>query len=290
MEQNLISIGFFEKPSFKNFHKSIQKLSGTFSTDFSFDKLLTDFNIPYAIDLSIKKPNEENLINDLKKLQTSDNINFTKDLLNLKSSLFREAKKENQMINFGTKLSSEKLKSLEIEVEALKSQITQLKQVQEKNLEIKEIPSAKQIPDGFERTLRLLTKFNDIVEDRINNQSSNKMLKEFEAGNESIKELGTSLKEILIEQKGIDKNSHEIAILMGVEILLGENKVEEGLKLVRWRKKILKLMEVCGWDVATEISRKTMKKLEVGVDDIISATLEMSEKDDNNLLSSFIEN
>ena len=76
---------------------------------------------------------------------------------------------------------------------------------------------------------------------------------------------------------------------MGVEMLLGDNRIEESLKLVRWRKKIIKLIEVCGWEVANEISRKTVKRLEVGVDDVIQANLEVASKDKDNFLSFFIE-
>jgi len=73
-------------------------------------------------------------------------------------------------------------------------------------------------------------------------------------------------------------------------MLLGENRIEETLKLVRWRKKIIKLMEVCGWEVANEISRQTMKKLDVEVDDVIRANLEMAMRNKDNFLSYFIEN
>ena len=151
------------------------------------------------------------------------------------------------------------------------------------------------LPENFNKSLRLLSKFNDIIEDRLSyigtnkNKNTNKLLKEFEVGDEEIKELGNNLKEIVIEQKGLDRNSNEIAVLMGVEMLLGENKIEESLKLVRWRRKILKLIEVCGWEVGSEISRRTMKRLEVEIEDVIQVNLELAITDDDNLLSSFIE-
>jgi len=50
------------------------------------------------------------------------------------------------------------------------------------------------------------------------------------------------------------------------------------------------LMEVCGWEVANEISRQTMKKLDVEVDDVIRANLEMAMRNKDNFLSYFIEN
>jgi hypothetical protein len=185
------------------------------------------------------------------------------------------------------KVSPEKLKALENEIESLKNQI---KQMQISISEQKEKEIAPKLPDGFEKTLRMLTKFNDIIEDHLVHEGPNKILKEFESGSVEIKEIGASLIEIISEQKGVDKNSTEVGILMGVEMLLGENRIEETLKLVRWRKKIIKLMEVCGWEVANEISRQTMKKLDVEVDDVIRANLEMAMRNKDNFLSYFIEN
>jgi len=285
LEQNLISYEFFGEISFKTFLKSIGKLISIYSTENPLEKLLEDFNVPYEKDATIKKPPEDG--SDMRKLQTNEHINFSKDLFNLKSSLFRQVKRDSISSLQMPKVSPEKLKALENEIESLKNQI---KQMQISISEQKEKEIAPKLPDGFEKTLRMLTKFNDIIEDHLVHEGPNKILKEFESGSVEIKEIGASLIEIISEQKGVDKNSTEVGILMGVEMLLGENRIEETLKLVRWRKKIIKLMEVCGWEVANEISRQTMKKLDVEVDDVIRANLEMAMRNKDNFLSYFIEN
>ena len=287
LEQHLISYQFFEKPQFKAFLKSMAKLSSTFSSENPLERLLDDFNVPFERSHSTKKHIEEG--GDMKRLQTNENINFTKDLFNLKSSLFREAKKDSIISTPSHKMSVDKLKVLENEIESLKSQIKQLQGSIVEQKETEKHEATPKLPEGFEKSLRLLSRFNDIIEDRLVQEGPNKIIKEFEKDSTEIKEIGSSLVDIISEQKGVNKNSTEIAVLMGVEMLLGDNRIEESLKLVRWRKKIIKLIEVCGWEVANEISRKTVKRLEVGVDDVIQANLEVASKDKDNFLSFFIE-
>jgi hypothetical protein len=53
----------------------------------------------------------------------------------------------------------------------------------------------------------------------------------------------------------------EYNILIGIEILLSENKIVEALNLIKWRKKILKLAQISGWNIASLISEKTLHKL-----------------------------
>lgn len=224
---------------------------------------------------------------DIRKLQTFENINLTKDLVNLKTSLFREAKKDS-LSSLVPKVSNDKLKLLENEMESLKLQIKELKITQESTLTV-EAQKENLLPVGFEKILKMMTQFNEILENRIMQEGENKILKEFEKGDQEMKDIGLSLKEMMVDQKKLSNSSNELSILMGIEMFLGENKIEESLKLVRWRKKILKLMEVCGWEVANEISHKTMKKLEVDIEDIIQANLEVAIKDENNFLSNFIE-
>lgn len=42
---------------------------------------------------------------------------------------------------------------------------------------------------------------------------------------------------------------------------------------MRWRKKVLKLAELTGWEVANEIGRQTASTLEINVEDILMANL-----------------
>mmetsp|Transcript_18615 Transcript_18615/g.18592 ORF Transcript_18615/g.18592 Transcript_18615/m.18592 type:complete len:453 (-) Transcript_18615:29-1387(-) len=65
----------------------------------------------------------------------------------------------------------------------------------------------------------------------------------------------------------------EFAVLSAMEFLLTENKVQDALKLLRWRKKILKLANMNGWEIAEDVAKRTLQKLEVTSNDVIDANL-----------------
>ena len=66
-------------------------------------------------------------------------------------------------------------------------------------------------------------------------------------------------------------DQQEFSILSTVEFLLSEGKTDEALRVIRWRKKILKVGALNGWDAAREVARRTIYKLDVTVDDVIEA-------------------
>jgi RNase H-fold protein (predicted Holliday junction resolvase) len=64
-------------------------------------------------------------------------------------------------------------------------------------------------------------------------------------------------------------DQQEFSVLATVEFLVSEGKSDEALKVIRWRKKILKIAALSGWDVARELARRTVFKLDVTVEDIV---------------------
>lgn len=77
------------------------------------------------------------------------------------------------------------------------------------------------------------------------------------------------LEEVFKEHNSCDHQ--EFAILSSMEYLLTENKAEDALRLLRWRKKILKLANMNGWEIAEDVARRTLQKLEVTSSDIIDS-------------------
>jgi len=77
-------------------------------------------------------------------------------------------------------------------------------------------------------------------------------------------------------QEHLNCDQQEFSILCTVELLLSEGKIEEALRLIRWRKKLLKVAQMNGWDVATELARKTLFKLDVSTNDLIEVNLRLS--------------
>ena len=53
----------------------------------------------------------------------------------------------------------------------------------------------------------------------------------------------------------------ELKILTAIEFLISENKILEAMKLIKWKKKIIRLAHLNGWDVAKIIAKNTMKNL-----------------------------
>ena len=76
-------------------------------------------------------------------------------------------------------------------------------------------------------------------------------------------------------QKHQSCDQQEFSILSTIEFLLSENKFDEALKVIRWRKKILKVSAMNGWDVAQETANRTWNKLDVDPVDIMEANLKI---------------
>lgn len=53
----------------------------------------------------------------------------------------------------------------------------------------------------------------------------------------------------------------EFKVLTLIELLLSENKVVEAMKVIKWRKKIIRIANMNGWDVARIVATNTFKKL-----------------------------
>lgn len=153
----------------------------------------------------------------------------------------------------------EKIKNLESDIFDLKSQIKTLIEASKKETMINETSknnnelSSFKLPENLENSLSLLNKFNDIINNKIHFQNPDK------SNDESSSKLDETLHLMFKKENEFEKI--EGSILIGIELLLSENKINEALALIKWRKKVLKLAEICGWNVANKICDKTIKKL-----------------------------
>lgn len=59
---------------------------------------------------------------------------------------------------------------------------------------------------------------------------------------------------------------------------LENNEHEKAGKLVAWRKKIIQLSMMAGWDVARSVASSTQHKLEVETHDILISNIEFLKK------------
>jgi hypothetical protein len=80
-----------------------------------------------------------------------------------------------------------------------------------------------------------------------------------------------SLDKVFREHKSCD--AQEFAVLSAIEFSISENRIEEALKLLRWRKQILKIAGQSGWEVANDIAKRTLQRLEVRAEDLIEGNL-----------------
>ena len=153
----------------------------------------------------------------------------------------------------------EKIKNLESDIIDLKSQIKILIEASKKENITNETSknnndlSNFKLPDNLENSLSLLYKFNDIINNKIHFQNPDK------SNDEGFSKLDETIHLMFKKENEFEKI--EGSILIGIELLLSENKIREALSLIKWRKKILKLAEICGWGIANKISEKTIKKL-----------------------------
>ena len=64
-------------------------------------------------------------------------------------------------------------------------------------------------------------------------------------------------------------DEQELGVLASIENFIKNNQVNMALKLVSWRKQIIKLAQLNGWEVANILAKKTIKTLEITHYDII---------------------
>ena len=83
--------------------------------------------------------------------------------------------------------------------------------------------------------------------------------------------LDQRLEAIFKEHKTCDQQ--EFAVLNAVETLMEENDVAQALRVIRWRKKVLKVAALSGWDTARQVARRTVQTLEVTARDLIEENL-----------------
>lgn len=67
----------------------------------------------------------------------------------------------------------------------------------------------------------------------------------------------------------------EELFLSSVEWALETGDVEAAKKLVKWRKSILQIGRIAGWQTALLVGCRTFKKAEVSTEDIIEANYEI---------------
>ena len=63
------------------------------------------------------------------------------------------------------------------------------------------------------------------------------------------------------EDMSLGENEDELKILTAIELYLSSNRLVDAMKLIKWRKKIIKLAQMNGWDVASIIADRTISKL-----------------------------
>jgi hypothetical protein len=57
------------------------------------------------------------------------------------------------------------------------------------------------------------------------------------------------------------KSEDEMKVLTVLEMYMTEDKLAEALRMIKWRKKIIKLAMMNGWGVAGMIAERTVGKL-----------------------------
>lgn len=109
----------------------------------------------------------------------------------------------------------------------------------------------------------------DLISASLNNELSRKSDNDYK------------LDEIFKSHSSCDQQ--EFAVLSSLEYWLQENKIEEALRLVTWRKKILKIAKMNGWPVAREIAKRTLSTLYVTSMDLIEGNMRVVLNNANSL-------
>ena len=72
----------------------------------------------------------------------------------------------------------------------------------------------------------------------------------------------------------VDYDFNEISFLNALQLHLINNETEKVNKLIEWRKKILQISVLAGWDVARTVAKNTQHKLEIETQDILISNLD----------------
>ena len=83
--------------------------------------------------------------------------------------------------------------------------------------------------------------------------------------------LDQRLETIFKEHSSCDQQ--EFAVLNTIETLMDDNDLVQALRLIRWRKKVLKVAALSGWETARMVARRTVQSLEVTARDLIEENL-----------------
>ena len=84
---------------------------------------------------------------------------------------------------------------------------------------------------------------------------------------------GTDMRLQDVFKEHVSCDQQEFAVLNAVETLLTENELPKALKLLRWRKKVLKIAGISGWETARLIAKKTVETMEITGRDLIEENL-----------------
>ena len=109
----------------------------------------------------------------------------------------------------------------------------------------------------------------DVISATLNNELSRKSENDYK------------LDEVFKSHTSCDQQ--EYAILSSLEYWLNENRIDEALRLLIWRKKILKIAKMNGWGVAREIAKRTVATLSVTSTDLIEGNMRVVLSNANSL-------
>ena len=101
--------------------------------------------------------------------------------------------------------------------------------------------------------------------DRTNPQSEKEEELEHESGEKGEKPIDVDVSNFIKAEKDDEEPQNlldeEFKVLTLIELLLAESKVLEAMKVIKWRKKIIRIANMNGWDVARIVATNTIKKL-----------------------------
>ncbi|OMJ74131.1 hypothetical protein SteCoe_27019 [Stentor coeruleus] len=94
------------------------------------------------------------------------------------------------------------------------------------------------------------------------------------------KETQKSLEIVFKDHSSCDEQ--EFYLFGVIEFLITEDKLDEAMKVIKWRKKILKIAALNGWEIAQEVGRITFYKLEIDSSDIFKASMKVADSINRN--------
>ena len=108
-------------------------------------------------------------------------------------------------------------------------------------------------PEEFETCLGYVRQVNEVVhvdEKSIESMTINPLTVKVDGKAEFAK----------YEELSLGGSEDELKILTALEYYISNSKLLDATKLIKWRKKIIKLAQMNGWDVASIIAQRTLEK------------------------------